>query len=66
VTGVVRTLLDLLQSDLIQRHHLVEAMSDAFKRGLINEHDLVKDRSKSEADMLKRLFDESQTYAPEG
>ena len=66
VTTVTKTLLDLLHANSVQRHHLVEAMQDARKRGLIVPSDLInpcwtpKDR-----ELLKKLADESNSYVTE-
>lgn len=66
VTTVARTLLDLLHAKSVQRHHLVEAMQDARKRGLIVPSDLVNSCwTEGDRKLLKGLDEESRTYATE-
>ncbi len=65
VTTVIRTLLDLLKSETVQRHHLVEAMYEARKRGLITKSDLVHDLNDEEIGLIGKLLGESQGYRPE-
>jgi predicted transcriptional regulator of viral defense system len=66
VTTVVRTLLDLLHANLVQRHHLIEAMQDGRKRGLIVPSDLVNPCWTTEdRELLKALADESRSYVTE-
>lgn len=66
VTTVVRTLLDLLHANSVQRHHLLEAMQDARKRGLIAPSDLVNPWWTAEdRELLKALADESRSYVTE-
>jgi predicted transcriptional regulator of viral defense system len=66
VTTPTRTILDLLRSNSIQRHHIVEAMQDARKRGLITASD-IKSPFWNDEDhaLLQRLSDESRTYETE-
>lgn len=66
VTTVVRTFLDLLHAGSLQRHHLLEAMQDARKRGLIVPSDFENHWwSADDRDLLKGLADESRSYMPE-
>lgn len=66
VTTVVRTLLDLLHAKSVPRHHLLEAMQDARKRGLIVPSDLVNPWwTADERELLKALADESCSYVTE-
>lgn len=66
VTTVIRTFLDLLHAGSLQRHHLVEAMQDARKRGLVVPSDLESlFWSAEERELLKTLADESRTYVTE-
>jgi predicted transcriptional regulator of viral defense system len=65
VTTVAKTLLDLLESNSVQRHHLVEAMSDARKRGLITMKDLKRTQSGQNLVALCKLYQDSLNYSPE-
>ncbi|CAN5714847.1 hypothetical protein BH10CYA1_BH10CYA1_64200 [soil metagenome] len=65
VTSVVRTLSDLLESNSVQRHHLVEAMSDARKKGLISLSDLEEGRSDRNFVLLCQLHHDSLNFSPE-
>jgi len=66
VTTVVRTFLDLLHGKSLQRHHLLEAMQDARKRGLIVPSDFVNPCwTPEDRTLLKALSDESRSYATE-
>jgi predicted transcriptional regulator of viral defense system len=66
VTTVVRTFLDLLLVNSLQRHHLVEAMQDARKRGLIVPSDLLNPCwTTEERKLLTALVDESRSYTTE-
>lgn len=66
VTTVAKTFLDLLHSKTLQHHHLVEAMQDARRRGLIAPSDMdspwltIHDRK-----LLQSLSDESSSYMTE-
>jgi len=66
VTTVVRTFLDLHYSKTIQHHHLVEAMQDARKRGLIAPTDLESPwLSETDRKLLHSLNDEGISYRTE-
>ncbi|MBX9724276.1 MAG: type IV toxin-antitoxin system AbiEi family antitoxin domain-containing protein [Candidatus Obscuribacterales bacterium] len=66
VTNVVRTFLDLIALNSIQRHHLIEGMQEAKKRGLILPSDFTnKCWSDEERKELKKLEAESQSYVTE-
>lgn len=66
VTTVARALLDLLQSKSVPRHHLLEAMQEATKRGLITQSDLVSSwLAADERQLLKQLAEESRTHVTE-
>lgn len=66
VTTVVRTFLDLLHGKSTQRHHLLEAMQEARKRGLVVPSDFVNPCWSSEdRKLLKTLADESLSYTTE-
>jgi len=66
VTTAVRTLLDLLHANSVQRHHLLEAMLDARKRGLITPSDLVNPCWTAEdRQLLQKLADQSLSYVTE-
>jgi predicted transcriptional regulator of viral defense system len=66
VTTVVRTFLDLLHEEVLQRHHLLEAMQDARKRGLIAPSDLESPwLTKHDRHLLQRLNSESCSYSTE-
>ncbi len=66
VTSPVRTLLDLLETNTVQRHHLVEAMQQALDRGLITTADLSAGLTQVQKSLLAELVSESHTYMPEG
>lgn len=66
VTTVVRTFLDLLYANSVQRHHLLEAMQEARKRGLIVPSDLTNPCwTAEERELLKALEEESRSYVTE-
>jgi hypothetical protein len=66
VTTVATTFLDLLRSKTLQHHHLVEAMQDARKRGLIAPSDLESPwLSAHDRKLLHSLSDESNSYMTE-
>ena len=66
VTTPVRTILDLLLADNIQRHHLLEAMQDARKRGLIVPSDITNICwTDKERNLLQKLANESCVYLTE-
>lgn len=66
VTTVTRTILDLLQANSVPRHHLIEALQDARKRGLITKSDLTSPSwTADEHTLLKTLADEALTYTTE-
>lgn len=66
VTTVIKTFLDLLHARATQRHHLLEAMQEARKRGLIVASDLSKPCwTADDHKLLKALFDASRTYVTE-
>lgn len=66
VTTVVRTFLDLLQANSVQRHHLLEAMQEARERGLIVPSDLTNPFwTAEERELLKALAEESRSYVTE-
>ncbi len=66
VTTVPRTFLDLLKSKTVQRHHLLEAMQEARKRGLIVPSDLSNPVwTAEEREELAQLAADSQSYQPE-
>lgn len=66
VTTPTRTLLDLAAGNYLQKHHLVEAMRDARRRGLILTTDLDAPwLSADERRTLHALDVESRAYAPE-
>lgn len=66
VTTVARTFLDLIKAGTIQRHHLLEGMQEAKKRGLIISSDL-KDKcwNVEERKVLQKLFQDSETFKAE-
>jgi len=66
VTTVARTFLDLLESKTIQSHHLLEAMQDASKRGLITPSDFNSPwLSSADVQALLELYRASGSYATE-
>lgn len=66
VTTPVRTMLDLALDSKVQRHHILEAMQEARKRGLIVPSDLTaKWLSDQERQTLHALETESIKYRPE-
>jgi hypothetical protein len=66
VTKPVRTILDLASERKIQRHHLIEAMQDAQKRGLIIPSELKGEwLLQEEKHTLKVLESKSAEYVPE-
>lgn len=66
VTTVVRTFLDLLYANSVQRHHLLEAVQEARKRGLIVPSDLTNPCwTAEERELLKALEEESRSYVTE-
>lgn len=60
VTTAVRTILDLLLANTLSRHHLIEALHDARKTGLITKSDLSKRLTKEEKNLLSDLQLEMQ------
>jgi len=66
VTKPLRTILDLASEKKTQRHHLVEALLDARKRGLIVPSELnAAWLSEQERNTLTALEAESLKYKPE-
>jgi len=66
VTTIVRTFLDLLHDQSIQRHHLLEAMQEARKNGLILQSDMASAYlTDSDRMLLQSLADDSRTYQTE-
>jgi predicted transcriptional regulator of viral defense system len=66
VTKPVRTILDLAMDNKIQRYHLIEAMQDARKRGLVVPSDLTASwLSDQERRMLRKLETDCIKYSPE-
>jgi predicted transcriptional regulator of viral defense system len=66
VTTALRTILDLLLANYLQRHHLLEAMQAARKRGSILPCDLTNPwLTEEERILLVELERESRTYQPE-
>jgi len=66
VTTPIRTILDLVRGGRLQRHHVIEAMHDARRRGLIVQSDLTrKTLSDADLEILLNLDAESQNYSPE-
>ena len=66
VTTPIRTILDVVHADRLQRHHIIEAMQDGRRRGLILPSDLTdKTLSKGDREILLDLDAESKNYSPE-
>jgi len=66
VTTALRTIVDLLLADYLQRHHLLEAMLQARRRGLILPNDLKSPwLSSEERKLLADLEHDSRNYNPE-
>jgi predicted transcriptional regulator of viral defense system len=66
VTTPTRTILDLMQANSIPRHHLIEALQDGRKRGLITQSDIMSPFwTDDERRLLKTLADEALTYVTE-
>jgi len=65
-TSAARTLLDLLAAGTVEHHHLVEAMSEARRRGLIVPTDFKSNElSMDERESLLALDAVAKTYVPE-
>lgn len=66
VTKPIRTILDLNAEQKIQHHHLIEAMQDARKTGLINPNELNSEWLTDEEKRTLRAIDsEAAKYKPE-
>jgi predicted transcriptional regulator of viral defense system len=66
VTTPTRTILDMLQANSIPRHHLIEALQEARKRGLITPGDMTSQVwTDDERRLLQELSDEALTYTTE-
>jgi len=66
VTTPVRTILDVVHGRRLQRHHIIEAMQDARRRGLILRSDLSSNTlSAADRDILVELDAVSKNYSPE-
>lgn len=66
VTTPIRTILDVVHDHQLQRHHIVEAMQDARRRGIILPSDLTsRSLSATDREILVALDTESRNYSPE-
>jgi len=66
VTTPIRTILDVVHGQRVQRHHIIEAMQDAGRQGLILRSDLTsKALSEEDKQILLDLDAESKNYSPE-
>jgi len=62
----MRTILDVVHGGRLQRHHVIEAMQDARRRGRIVRSDFTrKTLSEDDREILLDLDAESKSYSPE-
>ena len=63
VTTPLKTLLDLLSSELVPRHHLLEAMQQCDQSGLIHRNDILEaDLTKSERQLVLDCYQNAAKF----